>query len=480
MRLAELTMFEKVRFCIRTICVAFFIVLSVVSYAQDNSPYSRYGLGDKVPASNITTRGMSGISAGYADYTSINFSNPASYSNFFALREKKTSKLQYGRVILDVGINFSNRTLIEPNTPNKFTSSDLYFSYLQVGIPLKQNWGLTFGIRPVSRISYLINELDVLKNPIDPFDTISTAITRYEGNGGSFLPTIGTGFGFNLSDVDTKDYRKTNKISLGVNLGYMFGSRENSILRNFIDTTANFYSSEHTTNTSFGSVFFTSGMQYQYENFNKKTNQNTIFRFGISGNWKQNVNGTKDSLRQTYIMGPSGETIQIDSVYENNNTEGTIVYPGSIKAGFVLHSTNGVTGKSWLFGADFTTTKWSEYRFFGQTDAVQDNWEVNVGAQFYPRAKQNYFSRAVYRLGFSTGKDYIKVQDDLPVIGITYGMGLPIGSYNRLGRTEFSMVNIAFEYGKRGNNSNILKENIFRISAGFNLSDLWFIKKKYD
>ena len=480
MRLAKLIMLENVRMCVRTICIALFTLFSIVTSAQDNSPYSRYGLGDMVPSSNITTRGMGGISAGYADYTSINFNNPASYSNFFALKEKTSNKLQYGRVILDLGINYSTRTLIEPNTPNKFSSSELYFSYLQVGIPLRQNWGLTFGIRPISRISYLINQEEILKNPIDPFDTISNSITQYEGNGGSFLPSLGTGYGFTLSDAETNDYRKKNTVSLGVNVGYLFGSRENTILRNLMDTGTQYYSSQHTTNTSFGNVFFTSGLQYQYENLNKRTKKNTIVRFGVSGNWKQNLNGSKDSLRQTYVMSGTGETIQIDSVYRQNNIEGKIVYPGSFKAGFTVHSADIETGKSWLFGADFTKSKWSEYRSFGQPDAVQDNWEINVGAQFYPRAKINYFSRVVYRVGFTTGTDYIKVQNDLPAMGITYGMGLPIGNYNRLGRNEFSMLNLAFQYAKRGNNDNLLKENIFRISAGFNLSDLWFIKKKYD
>ena len=79
--------------------------------AQSNSPYSRYGLGDLFPNSNMTTRGMGGISAGYADVISVNFSNPASYSSFYALKEKTSSKLQYGRVILDAGLNLENRTI---------------------------------------------------------------------------------------------------------------------------------------------------------------------------------------------------------------------------------------------------------------------------------------------------------------------------------------------------------------------------------
>ena len=35
--------------------------------AQDNSPYSRFGLGDLHPGSNIYNRGMAGLSAAYSD-----------------------------------------------------------------------------------------------------------------------------------------------------------------------------------------------------------------------------------------------------------------------------------------------------------------------------------------------------------------------------------------------------------------------------
>src|SRR5215208_3478647 len=104
MRLAKLIMLKRVRLCLRAFCLVLFSSFSTFSIAQDNSPYSRYGLGDVVPSSSVTTRGMAGISAGYSDFTSVNFNNPASYSNFFALKEKASNKLQYGRVIMDVGI----------------------------------------------------------------------------------------------------------------------------------------------------------------------------------------------------------------------------------------------------------------------------------------------------------------------------------------------------------------------------------------
>src|SRR3954470_8681441 len=68
-------------------------------FSQENSPYSRYGLGDIVPKSNIVSRGMGGIAAGFSDYQSVNFINPASYANlrstifeFAAEADKRTLK----------------------------------------------------------------------------------------------------------------------------------------------------------------------------------------------------------------------------------------------------------------------------------------------------------------------------------------------------------------------------------------------------
>jgi len=47
-------------------------------------------------------------------------------------------------------------------------------------------------------------------------------------------------------------------------------------------------------------------------------------------------------------------------------------------------------------------------------------------------------------------------------------------------RYQASMINLGFEYVKRGNKSNILSENLYRLSVGFSLTDLWFIgKTKY-
>ena len=74
-----------------------------VQAQTENSPYSRYGLGDIVPSQNILNRGMGGVSAAYSDFHTVNFINPASYS-----------KLKY--TTFDFGLELDNRTLKSPRS----------------------------------------------------------------------------------------------------------------------------------------------------------------------------------------------------------------------------------------------------------------------------------------------------------------------------------------------------------------------------
>ena len=108
MQLAKSITLKKIktlRIFLLTFVVLFFSVFSP-AFSQDNSPYSRFGIGDLVPATHIIGRSMGGISAGYNNFLSINFNNPASYSSFQAIKELKSKKLISGRAVLDLGLNF--------------------------------------------------------------------------------------------------------------------------------------------------------------------------------------------------------------------------------------------------------------------------------------------------------------------------------------------------------------------------------------
>ena len=138
----------------------------------------------------------------------------------------------------------------------------------------------------------------------------------------------------------------------------------------------------------------------------------------------------------------------------------------------------------WLIGVDFVQNGWNDYRFNGQIDSVRNNWKLKIGGQIRPSLKDvKYKNLLSYRAGFFFGNDYVYLNKKLPEYGITVGMSLPIANLkdaSRRFRNQYSIINIAAEYIKRGNNDNVLSENLFRVSVGFSLTDLWFVKKKYE
>lgn len=472
MLLAKLITPKKINWlgCFRVSFSVILIVFFFPAFSQDNSPYTRYGLGDIVPSTNINARGMGSISAGLNDFLTINYNNPASYASFQAVREAKSKKLAYGRAILDLGVNIENRTLIDPRVATgKFTTSNALFSHLQVGVPLRPNWGLSFGLRPMTRISYKINKSERLYDPNSGLP-IDSSLTLNEGDGGSYLASLGIGHRIVIN--------RKQSISFGANGGYLFGKKDYSARRTFANDTVEYISGNFQTKTTYGNIYFNMGLQYHAQ-----LDSNTILTIGAYGNIRQTLNASQNIIRETYYYDPNAGYTRIDSVYESNDNKGKIEYPASFTAGFTLQRIPGLKKGGWLIGVDFSQAKWEDYRFYGQVDSVRNKWEVRIGGELRPSlsaARKSYFGNVAYRAGFFYGPDYIKVKAKLPVMGLTFGLGLPILSQNRFSPGQATMVNLAFEYIKRGNNDNLLKENMFRISVGFSLSDFWFVRKKYE
>jgi len=430
--------------------------------AQDNSPYSRYGIGDLSPNTNIFNRAMGGISAAYANPLSVNYLNPASYAAFIINKNIATGEVYSGRVVLDVGINLDSRTLRETNNPVKFTSPNTFFSYLNVGLPIKKNWGASFGLRPVSKVSYRVVRTELLTDPVNQTN-IDTALTEFSGNGGSYLASFGTGFAI-------------KKLRIGFNFGYLFGKKDYSSKRTIVNDTVTYARANYETAGSFGNIYWNGGLQYVIDLKNHAT-----LTLGAYGNLEQKINAYQDRKIETFSRDANGQDLRIDSVYEENDVKGKIIYPSGFGAGILYEKQVDFEKKTggWLVGADYSGAKWSNYRYYGVSDSVQDNWEIRVGGQIQPFPGRNYWSNVTYRGGFFVGEDYLKFDNKLPVYGFSLGVGLPM-AFNRQVPGQVSNINLSFEYIKRGNNTNLIKENLFRFSLGFSLSDNWFGRRKYD
>ncbi|MEY3739224.1 MAG: hypothetical protein RL544_2002, partial [Bacteroidota bacterium] len=206
--------------------------------AQENSPFSRYGLGDVSPGSHSISRAMGGLGAAYADGQvnnvgqAINFANPATYSSFFM-------------VSYDLGLTIDSRTLRSANPSDKFTSNNFYPTYIAFGAPIKskKNLGFAFGLRPASKINYSVVERTRIAN-----DSLGTV---YEGSGGLNQLFIGLG-------------KKWKGFSIGFNTGYNFGRREISTKKTFLNDTVFYYQSNSASVGNFSGAFLHTGFQYDF------------------------------------------------------------------------------------------------------------------------------------------------------------------------------------------------------------------------
>jgi hypothetical protein len=424
------------------------------AFSQDNAPLSRYGLGEIVPPANILNRSMGNVSAAYSDFQSINFINPASYRRFGTQR-----------AILDIGLDANNRTL-RNNLGSKYTSANVLIPYVAAGFQIKPeksktDWGVAFGLRPLTKVSYSIQS----SGRINAGDSV---INFYQGNGGLYQAFAGTAIGI-------------KNFSIGVNGGYRFGSKDYSSTVTLINDTVpdRYIQGQKKVKNTFNGAFAEVGLQYEFV-LHKDTNSVSSLHVGAYGTLQTKMRGTRDELLETAVVNSGGTDIKLDSVLELKDQKGDILYPATYGFGLMYD----YIGKSKVsVGADLVLQNWASYRYYNTADLLQNSWTVNVGGMYLPditgRSK-SFWSQVMYRAGFHYGLEPFTVAGDLKGYGITFGMGLPIKKYSYAEINRNNVVNVGLEFGQRGNKTAPIRENYYRFTLGFSLSDIWFIKRRYD
>lgn len=422
------------------VCLVLSISFTLVN-AQENSPYSRYGLGDVVPSQNVVTRAMGGASAAYYDPVSVNFINPASYA-----------RLKY--TTFDIGIDYTGRTLKATNPVRSLSSGYLIPSYIQVGLPLsrEKNWGMNFGIRPLTRINYSLKQDERIAGT----DSVTTT---YTGDGGTYQAYIGTGIG-------------SKHFTVGVNAGYSFGNKNYVTERIFMNDSVLYEKGKWADSTHFGGFFVHAGAQYS-----TRISKSVTLKLGAFAQFKNNLNATRNITRGTFEYSPTVGEIQKDSVYASKGNKGKIVTPGTYGFGVSIEK-----DFTWSVNAEYSLTNWADYRYYNEKDVVKNTWVLRLGGSFIPNYKSTgYWSQVQYRAGFYIGPDYVTVNKNLPMYAFTFGASFPVRKYGySVYSGQYTSINTAFEIGGRGNKDNSLRESFYRISIGLSLSDIWFRKVQYN
>lgn len=412
---------------------------------NENSPYSYYGIGLLSNTPNAPARAMGGGAAAYNDEFTVNSSNPASYSFI-----RSTT--------LDIAFEAKNRTVTFENEPSvsSFTGS---MAYINFAVPLKKYGGLAFGLKPISNAYY---------SQADTIDILYDKAQRHYGGSGNLQ------YGFiGLAG-------KIGGFSAGVNAGYAFG---NMLTSQSINATNSFNlrNLESYYKANYSGFMWSIGAMY-----NQKFGKNNFINVGATHTVSQSLSGKRNgsSIMRTYEMGSDGRDVLInmDTITMAIEQAGTLELPTITSFG--IHG--GKTDK-YEYMADVQLYDWTKFSNFNNRENIRDkSYRASAGFSFTPNinvlygTKGSYLSAITYRVGFYTNNDYVIMRNtDIQDVGGTFGFSFPLRNKGR--SNQFGKIHTTFAIGSRGTFDNgLARETYVNFTLAASLSDIWFIKPKYD
>ena len=430
---------------------------------KENSPFSRFGLGNIAPQYLVNTAGMGGLTAAYRDPSQYNPMNPASLSS---LR------------VTDFDIGFYGKNTSIDDGKNRLNGWSGNINHVALAFPTysvinevydrKQRevrWAMGFALMPYNTMGYSIEtQADGPNKPVD-----SNIVKNYFiGSGGSYRLMWGNG-------VSYKGF------SAGINIGYLFGKMNYLRQNQLFDPVLLTYANNIEDNYSLGSFFWNFGMQYSItldpkNKYGEKGDKKHII-IGAYGNPTMNMTTTayRSYKRQLLLANNAVFEPRTEIISEEKDIKNTGKLPSEFTFGVSYEN-----GSKFRGGLEFSSQAWSQYdnkadlRFSPLKDASQ----LALGAEFIlSKSKLKPDEEKIHwRLGFRTGSDpRIYNGQQVSQQAFTFGAGFPL----RVGRgAQISFMNLGIEYGKIGTDK--IKENFWRISLGFSLNDnTWFLKQRY-
>jgi hypothetical protein len=379
---------------------------------------------------------LGGTSIGSYNPNIINPYNPSSYSAFKA-----------NSFIFSTG-GMHQTTKMQTTNLEQITNSSS-FSHLLLGFPLSKKIGASAGLLPFSNIGYILED-DSL------YDDIGLVNYEYNGNGG--LNVLYIGVAYNL----------TENLSIGANANYLFGGLNRNKKVIFTDG--------ETYNTRKTSSIFAKGFFYQFGlMYNKELNEKMHLTLGFTANNNAEISAKRSVLTETYEILSSIYEVAKDTIedYSISGCEDcNMILPQNLAVGVSFNM-----GNKWLLMADFSIQDWSEYRMFGETDSLSNSMKFSGGLQYTAdnMSVNKYWKLIKFRFGGKFRNSYLQLYNtQLNEESVSFGLGLPL-------RKTKSEINLSVEIGERGTiNNNLIKEQFLRFQIGLSLSDIWFVKRKYD
>lgn len=405
--------------------------LNLNAQHSTSSPYSRFGIGDISSTGNSQTYGLGNLSIGFRSPFSINSVNPASYS---AMAQKT--------FLLDFGINYKS-SIFETQAGEQY-NNDANISHFAFAFSAKPWLFFSAGLKPFSYVGYDIE--NSYTDDISGFDNV----VSYTGQGGINKVYLGT------------SVLLYNRLSLGVNLNYLFGSI-NRTSSTYVVTEGGSSLVESIENNIYKEFTLDLGVQYTDTLFGEN-----VFTIGIVYNKENEVTKYSELLTKRFLS-INGNTYN-DTIQNITTPDTYLLIPSSWGAGFSYQLTRKVLIAADYFQQDWTKTNITDVGAFQLTK----EYTTSVGLEFIPKLGGNKLSQNVrYRMGAYHRNSYLESDNqNISTSALTLGIGVPFkGSMNTL--------NFAAEIGRRGTMDNgLLQETFALFSISLSLHDYWFRKFK--
>ncbi|MBV3729518.1 OmpP1/FadL family transporter [Bacteroides thetaiotaomicron] len=420
-----------------TIWALLLMMVTGTAIAQNNtnSPYTRYGYGDLSDQSFGNSKAMGGIAFGLRDGAQINPTNPASYTAIDSLT-----------FLFEGGVSLQNMNISGGGL--KLNAKNASFDYLAMQFRLAPWMAMSVGLLPYSNVGYTVSDSQTTDNDL----TYSRSFT---GDGGLHQLYVGAGV------------KVLKNLSVGVNASYFWGdlTRTRSVIFPQMSSST-YYSYNRQMAVSISDYKLDFGVQYTQE-LNKKHS----FTVGAIYSPKHKLNNDYNS------------TIQVGSS-TTEKMDATLELPNTFGVGFTYNYDKRLT-----LGMDYSLQQWSKTEFgiatndinvrqdFEETYAYCDRTKISVGAEYIPNLiGRSYFAHIKYRLGAYYTTPYYKIDGKKASreYGVTAGFGLPVPRSR-------SILSISGQFVRvKGLETNMVNENIFRVSIGITFNERWFFKRRVE
>jgi len=417
-----------------SIALAFLMLLTglqVNAQTRIISPYSKYGVGELNNNQLSRNIGMAGLGYGYRSNKSVNYLNPASYT--------KVDENSFVFEAVGYSHFYEQKTVAQAQTSNYSSLGNIGFSFPIIGNKL----AVGAGLKPYSLVGYKMLDEDV-------GEYAGTVNYLYEGAGG--LNEVYFGTAYSLFD----------NFSVGVNASYLFGNIEDKVTISSRDMEG-FFSTNKISNDNIKGFLYNFGMQYERE-----LAENREFVMGLTYGHETNFDITRSRLIKRELPGQTG----VDTLLHNSTThDNQLSLPKKFGAGAWLKY-----NENWSGGIDFDWQNWDDFRRFGDSEELQDSYNLAAGIKFSPTAATytGFFRDITYMGGVRYGQSYLNVNNySFDELGMSFGIYIPFSNDN-------NGINLGFEYTQRGTTEqSLIKEDFYRVNIALNIHERWFIQRRF-